>query len=280
MGAWFREYRMSLAVLVDAVKGANINGVRLALKDRQLAREYVAQAVQRYDELMGFGLPAKNPLDFMYEQAWAVPAPSDRVELPVALQTAGGTRLDELLVLATVTRVLRPKKVFEIGTFMGRTTSVFILNAPDDAKVVSLDLPIDADVERNATSTYLPTDVDLVKQRRVGSFLSDLNLTNRYQQVLCDSLAFDPVPHRQSVELGFIDGAHTLRYVQNDTEKMATMMADRGLVFWHDYGGKGRFRELTEYLNRLSREISIYRAPNTTLAWAPGSELRKIAHRP
>ena len=39
---------MSLAVLVDALKGASINGVRLALRDRQLAREYLAQSMQRF----------------------------------------------------------------------------------------------------------------------------------------------------------------------------------------------------------------------------------------
>jgi hypothetical protein len=79
------------------------------------------------------------------------------------------------------------------------------------------------------------------------------------------------------VELGFIDGAHTLRYVTNDTLKMATMMSDRGLVFWHDYGGKGSFRELTEYLDQIARRIAVYRVANTTLAWSPGSEVRKLS---
>jgi hypothetical protein len=57
---------------------------------------------------------------------------------------------------------------------------------------------------------------------------------------------------------------------------MATMMAARGLVFWHDYGGKGSFRELTAYLDGLARRVAIYRVANTTLAWSPASELRKI----
>ena len=266
---------MDLGALLDAVKSVNINGVRLALRSPRLAREYLSQSVRRYDELMGHGLPPRDPLDFLYESGWAVRQPADRVELPVALKTPGGTRLDELLVLAAVTRVLRPRTIFEIGTFMGRTTSVFALNAPADARILTMDLPLDVDVERDAPA-YLATDVDLVRQRRVGSLLAELNLAHRCQQLLCDSLVFDPAPHARSVELGFIDGAHTLRHVKNDTEKMASMMAERGLVFWHDYGGKGQFRDLTGYLDDLSRRIGIYRVPQTTLAWAPAGEVRRI----
>ena len=123
---------------------------------------------------------------------------------------------------------------------------------------------------------YLPSDVELVKQRKVGSFLHELRIENRYRQLLVNSLDFDPRPYAGAVELGFIDGAHTLEYVENDTWKMAIMMADRGLVFWHDYGGKGRFRDLTKYLDRLSQKILVYRVVGTTLAWSPASEVRKL----
>jgi hypothetical protein len=269
---------MTVPVLLDAIKVANLNTVRLAFRDIQLAKEYCAQNLQRYDELMGIGLRAKNPVEFIYEQEWARRFAAERVELPVALHTSGGTRLDELLVLATVTRVLRPAKVFEIGTFLGRTTSVFVMNAPPSSRVISMDLPVDIDVA-DATPSYLDTDVELVKQRKVGALLHECELHSRYEQIYCDSLAFDPSPHASSVELGFIDGAHTLRYVENDTLKMATMMSDRGLVFWHDYGGKGRFRELTDYLDRISRQIAVYRVANTTLAWSPASEVRKLSAR-
>jgi hypothetical protein len=267
---------MRMFVLLDAIKVANLNAIRLAFKNMHLAREYCAQNLQRYDELMEVGLRTRNPVEFIYEQEWALRCPTERVEMPVALHTSGGTRLDELLVLATVTRVLRPQKVFEIGTFLGRTTSVFVMNTPGSARVLSMDLPVDVDVS-DATTSYLDSDVDLVRQRKVGALLHECELHDRYEQIYSDSLVFDPSPHANSVELGFIDGAHTLRYVDNDTRKMATMMSERGLVFWHDYGGKGRFRELTGYLDQISREIAVYRVANTTLAWSPASEIRKLS---
>jgi predicted O-methyltransferase YrrM len=264
-------------VLLDAVRSANLTGVRLAVKSPHLAREYWAQGLRRYYELMGFGLPPNDPIAFVYNQGWAIPAADDCAQLPVTLQATGITRLDELLVLAMATRVLRPKKVFEIGTFMGHATSAFLFNAPPGCAVLSLDLPPDADVGPEVTTArYLDTDVELVRQRRVGSFLHGFNLQDRYEQIYCDSLDFDPAPHAGSVELGFIDGAHTREYVENDTRKMAAMMAEQGLVFWHDYGGRGRFRALTAYIESLAKTIAIYRVPNTTLAWAPAAEVRKI----
>jgi hypothetical protein len=208
----------------------------------------------------------------MYKHGWASQS-RGHVGLPVALDSSGGTRLDELLILATVTAVLRPKAVFEIGTFNGRTTSVFVLNAPDDAKITSLDLPPDTDAD---TVESLSSDAELVRQRRVASVLHDLRLAHRYEQLLCDSRQFDPAPYAGTIELGFIDGAHAIEYVDNDTRKMAVMMAERGLAFWHDYGGKGRFGELTRYLDRLSRRIEVFRVAGTTLAWSPASELRKL----
>jgi hypothetical protein len=266
---------MQLSALVDAIKAANLNTLILTLKGRDAARTYLAHGQQRFDELMGRGLRPRNPVSFVCKRGWGDRSAEQRVQLPIALDSSGGTRLDELLILATVTAVLRPRAIFEIGTFNGRTTSVFILNAPADAAIASLDLP--PDDQALAAAHYLPSDVELVRQRRVGSFVDHLQLGHRYQQLLCDSRELDPRPYAGTIELGFIDGAHTVDYVENDTKKMAMMVADRGLVFWHDYGGKGRFRGLTDYLDRLSRRIEVFRVAGTTLAWSPAPELRKLA---
>jgi predicted O-methyltransferase YrrM len=267
---------MTFSAILDAVKTASFAALRLAVKDRRLARAYWSESVRRYRELRGSGLPARDPLEYIYQRGWGRRSPDDRIQLPLQpLRGGGGTRVDELAVLASVTCALRPSAVFEIGTFVGRTTSVFILNAPG-ARVFSVDLPLDTRPEALAGDGYLETDVALVTRRRVGAFLHDAGLADRYTQILCDSRALDPSQHLGSVELAFIDGAHTAEYVRNDTEKVAAMMAERGLVFWHDYGGIGRFRDLTAYLEMLARRIEIYRVPDTTLAWAPGHQLRTL----
>lgn len=263
---------MVRSVLIDTLRCANYATARLAVRNVDAARGYCSASVQRYRELMGWGLARRNPLDFLCVDMALEPPPSACCEIPILRREAGGTTPAEAVALASAARVLRPRRIFEIGTFVGKTTSLFILNAPD-AEVLSLDLPEGASVARG---DYIDTDVELVKQRRLGSIARQLGLADRYQQLLCDSMAFDPAPYADSVELGFIDGAHALPYVKNDTEKMAIMMSGRGLVFWHDYGGAGRFRGLSEYLHALARRIPIFRVPNTSLAWTSAAALRSV----
>jgi len=88
-------------------------------------------------------------------------------------------------------------------------------------------------------------------------------------------MTFDPTPFTDSVELGLVDAAHDVKHVRNDTIKMATMMTDGGLVFWHDYGGKGTLRPLANYLEGLARRCSLFRIPETSLAWAYASDLKR-----
>jgi len=269
---------MRFAAVVDAVKTASFAALQLAVKDRRLARAYWSESVRRYHEMRGSGLPGRDPLEYIYQREWGRRSPNDRIQLPMPMPAGGGTRLDELAILASVARTLQPSVVFEIGTFAGRTTSVFILNAPN-ARVFSVDLPPEASAESLAAEGYLGTDVALVRQRQVGAFLRKTGLADRYTQILCDSRVLDASRHAASVELAFIDGAHTVEYVRNDTEKVAAMMAERGLVFWHDYGGVGRFRDLTTFLEMLARRIDVYRVPGTTLAWTPGQQLRTLMQR-
>ncbi|MBI4611883.1 MAG: class I SAM-dependent methyltransferase [Candidatus Rokubacteria bacterium] len=269
---------MTWSEIVHAVAGGNLCTLRLVVERPGSVREYLSCCLRKFDELRASGLPHRDPIAYLCEQGWGAVLPVDRVELPTHLDLSGGIRLDELVILATATRVLRPRKIFEIGTYTGTATSVLILNAPADAAVVTLDLPSGSQPPDEAIDrhVYIDSDVDLVRRRRLGACLRELHLEGRYQQVLCDSLQFDPSPHRGSVELGFIDGAHALPYVRNDTVKMASMLADRGLVFWHDYGGKGRFRPLARYLETLAETIGIYRVSGTTLAWSPAPELRRL----
>jgi len=262
--------------LRDAFAGSNLLTLRLALRDRALARSFVSTSVRHYDELMGFGLKDKNPVTYIYKRDGNNNSLEDRVVLPAFLDDDSGTRLDEMLILGAATKALRPNRVFEIGTYNGRTTSIFALNAPESATIFTLDLPSGANVEDGERDPYIDTDISLVKTRKIENFITSLSLTERCRQLYFDSMQFDPTPYRGSIDLGFIDGAHALPYVQNDTVKMAGMMSENGLVFWHDYGGKGRFRPLAEYLESLGRQAPVYRVMGTTLAWAPAGSLRSI----
>lgn len=231
----------------------------LAIRKPAHLRTYVAYCLKRYDELAGKGLPGHSPV---------VPDARDTITLP-AVHTGGGMSYSELVILARVTRTRKPRAVFEMGSYDGLTTAVFILNAPQNAQIFSLDLPPEA--VRNQPA--LDSDKELVAARTLGSVPRALGL-DRYTQLLCDTMQFDPTPYLDSIDLGLVDAAHDAEHVRNDTIKMAKMMTSEGMVFWHDYGGKGALRPLADYLEQVGRRCPLFRIPETSLAWAHAKDLK------
>ncbi len=256
---------------------AAVNGLSLAVALRRPAnlRRFLATIWHSYRESAEIGLPGRFPLSFLFESGRASFDPGDRIVFPPILEGGGGTATHELMHLAAIAHVLKPDCIFEIGTFTGLTTALFILNSPQ-ARVITMDLPPDA---KTASGDYISTDIDLIRSREVAHYLGVLGLTGRYEQLFCDSFQFDPAPFENSVDLAFIDGGHHYECVVNDTEKTARMIRDTGLVLWHDYGGVGDFLPLAEYLEAIARRGKIYKIPGTTLAWATGKELKRALGR-
>jgi predicted O-methyltransferase YrrM len=259
---------MRLSTLIDGLRGVNICTVELLLKRRDQARSYVSSCVRQCDELLRRGLPARDPVTYLRKMS-ASREETAVCSLPAQLHDGGGTRLEELVYLAAVTRLLQPRRVFEIGTFRGRTTAIFALNAPE-AEIITLDLPPDY----TPGSDYIDTDADLVRTRKVAEFVGRYGVQDRVRQIFADSMRFDPAPYAGTVQLAFVDGAHTYAHVKNDTEKIAVMMAADGIVLWHDYGGKGEFRGVTDHLHELGSRAQVYRIGGTTLAWTTAENLR------
>jgi hypothetical protein len=177
----------------------------------------------------------------------------------------------ETVVLARVTKTWKPRAVFEMGSYDGLTTAIFILNAPPETRIFSLDLPPGADGQSSVEN-----DTELVASRALGAVPRALGL-ERYTQLLCDTMQFDPTPYLGSIELGLVDAAHDAEHVRNDTIKMASMLTPEGIVFWHDYGGKGVLRPLANYLESIGRRCRLYRVPETSLAWAYARDLKQAS---
>jgi predicted O-methyltransferase YrrM len=233
----------------------------LAIRKPANLRTYVAYCLKRYDELAGKGLPSKGPV---------VPDARDTITLP-AVHTGGGMSFSETVILARVTKTRKPRAIFEMGSYDGLTTAIFILNAPPDARIFSLDLP-----PGTAGESAVEVDKNLVASRTLGAVPRALGL-ERYTQLICDTMQFDPTPYLESIELGFVDAAHDAEHVRNDTIKMARMLTTEGIIFWHDYGGKGVLRPLANYLETVGRQCQLYRVPETSLAWAYAKDLKQAS---
>ena len=174
----------------------------------------------------------------------------------------GNVSLLELLVLARLVRERRPRTIFEIGTFNGRTTRVLAENAPDDARVLTLDLPAGQS-----------TELQLVRKERVfvekpasGALVAASPVASKVSQLLGDSATFDFSPFE--IDMAFIDGSHAMDYVMNDSRKCLGMLrGGRGTLVWHDYG---EWEGVTRALHLLRERDGAFRAlrhiRGTTLA--------------
>lgn len=253
---------MNLNEFFLSLSSVSLRTLSLAARRPAQVRNYVGYCLKRYDELAGDGLPCLGPV---------VPSAHDTITLP-AIHTGGGMSFAELVILARVTKTRKPKTVFEMGSYDGLTTAVFILNAPTNAQIYSLDLP----EERHVDELSLDSDKELVEHRKLGAVPRAIGL-NHYVQLFCDTMYFDPSPYANSIDLGLVDAAHDAEHVRNDTIKMARMMSPDGLVFWHDYGGKGAMRPLARYLESIGRRCALYRIPETTLAWAHACDLKQAS---
>ncbi len=173
----------------------------------------------------------------------------------------------EVQVLASLTRQLNPRTVFEIGTYSGFTALHFAHNTDAEAKVYTLDLP--AGYVPPASQGRVSYDDRLVlelSQRNIHSRIyRGTPFEDKIVELFGDSRTFDYSPHVGRMDLVFIDGNHSAEYVRADTENAFRLLSTRGVIIWHDFDYIVH-RDVFKYLNQLSCERKIYAIRDTRYA--------------
>jgi predicted O-methyltransferase YrrM len=168
--------------------------------------------------------------------------------------------LRELLTLAAICCHVRPKRVFEIGTYRGSSTFVLAVHAPEDAEILTLDLSPGAQHTRYRLELGDITGRPFV----LGERYRGTPCASKIRQLYGDSADFDFGPYRGTVDLVFIDGNHAYENVKADSENAFGLLRPGGAVVWDDYApesGPGVMRALHELQSRR-----LYRLPGTRLA--------------
>jgi predicted O-methyltransferase YrrM len=157
------------------------------------------------------------------------------VQLQEPLSMEGELSLLELVVVNSLVRDHNPSKLFEFGTFNGRTTLNMATNSSQEATVYTLDLS-----EDQMGHTEFPLDPNvrsIMGKQMVGSRYSGTDCENKIVQLYGDSATFDFSPFFNVTDFVFIDGAHSYQYVLNDSRKAIKLLNDgRGVILWHNYG--------------------------------------------
>jgi len=133
--------------------------------------------------------------------------------------------------LSALIHKINAKRIFEFGTYNGVSTTQLALNLPQDGMGFALDLPED----HPAYSLNIPK----VAQQQIAAgkgkgVLIPHDLGGKVTFLRSDSAKFDTSPVRGFMDLTFVDGAHSYKYVKNDTVKGLEMLRPGGIIAWHD----------------------------------------------
>lgn len=140
--------------------------------------------------------------------------------------------LQEGAALAALIKKVRAKRVFEFGTYKGVSTTQMAMNLPPNGLIYTLDLP-EKGAGKVALQISKQSERAIAVETGKGSLIPE-DLLHQITFLKEDSAHFDPAPFEETMDLVFVDGAHSADYVRNDTEKGWQMLRKGGVMAWHD----------------------------------------------
>lgn len=162
----------------------------------------------------------------------------------------GHTTYFEQFVLLSLAKFKKCRRVFELGTFDGRTSANLALNLIEEAEIFTLDIPAD---QITSTTLHFGTgDLVYIKKDRIGAKCMGLP---KVKQLYGDTATFDFSPWFGTCDLVFVDACHELDYVMNDSDVALRLRGSSGVILWHDYGS---WIGVTNALNELYRRDDRY----------------------
>ena len=187
------------------------------------------------------------------------------VIIPSPSSVDGNVTLMELLILAQTVAARGARRLFEFGTFDGRTTAALAANAPADAVVWTLDLP--APRPDSTTLSVDRRERQYILKPEIGARYKDIAGVERIRQLYGDSAHLDTKQFEHAFDFVFIDASHAYEYVLNDSRK-AMVLVGKGpaTIFWHDYS---TWDGVTKALNELHRTDPLFAG----LRWIEGTAL-------
>lgn len=191
------------------------------------------------------------------------PEPIDDVVLPGPRDLCGVGNATYYHALASLARAIRPSSVLEIGTYLGVGTMTIALNAPDDCRIVTVDLPDDPTMDD--AHDLSRGDLELIARRRarVGEAFLRSPMKDRITQIRADSLTWEPDESLRPVDMVLIDGGHSGPIVRADTDNAFKLVAPTGTIIWDDYFYL--YPGIVSYLDELvdgGRHLHVIRGTN------------------
>lgn len=191
---------------------------------------------------------------------------TSRLTLLEVTQVSGNTSLLEQTVLVRLAEASQPKRLFEFGTFDGRTALNLIAHSPPDAHLFTLDLPA-GKIDQTRLSLE-QGDRAFIDKPESGTRFLKTAYAGRITRLYGDSATFDFSPYFGTIDMVFVDASHAYEYVRSDTlNAMKLLRPTGGVIAWHDYSldWRGVIRALNEFYRSGGIFQNLLRVEGTTL---------------
>jgi len=137
----------------------------------------------------------------------------------------------EYPLLMALCALLKPRRIFEFGTFLGEATLMFARAAPE-ASITTINIP---EYEEPTLGIGEKQRPELLRNQQIGSLFQGGPENRRINQILCDSATFDINGHENTYDFIWIDAGHSYENVKSDSKKALAMIRKNGYIFWHDF---------------------------------------------
>jgi hypothetical protein len=170
--------------------------------------------------------------------------------------------LQELFIICSILKFASSKNILEIGTYDGNTTLNLAVNSGPDAKITTIDLPLDwngeyelkvPDIYKNAT----PRSTVGRQYKEYKEYETKIN------QVYTDSAKLDWNKIPSPFDFVMIDGCHHYNYVRTDTNNALQHVTNGGIIVWHDYG---MIKDVSEVVDDVCKSKVVHAIRGTRLA--------------
>jgi hypothetical protein len=166
--------------------------------------------------------------------------------------------LIDVVVLAKCARGFRSRRILEMGSYLGYTAKLLAENTDALARITTLDEYPDHGTAYRGTAAERKID------RRVGK------------------ISLEHFKSDEKFDLIFVDADHRFESVMNDTQVALALLAENGVVVWHDYQNLHHFQgynDVPEALRLVSAHLPIIAIKGCWLAMysrQPGWETSKL----
>lgn len=184
----------------------------------------------------------------------------------------GNVSLNELAVINGIILNNNPLRIFEIGTFDGRTTINMAANSSNECVIFTLDLEqrdvLETKFQLGEGDKFLATNRGISGQRFINLNKSDYTVKDKIVQLYGDSATFNFKPYYNTIDLVFVDAAHSYDYVIHDTNIAFQLLKNgKGIILWHDYKIYPDVVKAIDTISSERRDLNIFNIKHTTLAY-------------